>query len=272
MKKSVAEILKNALKKFGGNLSKEEIEKLIEIPPSSEMGDFAFPCFSLAGILKKNPAQIAAEIKKEMGKNSEFEKIEVAGAYVNFFADKKDFAKKTISEILKKGKKFGSARGKREKITVEFSQPNTHKAFHVGHIRGTSLGESVSRILEFCGNSVKRMNYSGDTGMHVAKWLWCYKKYHSKEKLKNDESWIASIYVDSVKRLEANEDFQKKGDEINRKIESREDKKLSELWKKTRKLSVDSWKKIYRELNVKFDRHFFESEVEKSGKQISNEL
>ncbi len=273
MKKSVAKILKNALKEINANLSEEEIEKLIEIPPSPKMGDFAFPCFPLAAILKKNPSQIAVEIKKQIHSNKEFEKIVVSGAYVNFFVDKLNFSEKTMEEILKKKSAFGKFSSvKKEKITVEFSQPNTHKAFHVGHIRGTSLGESISRILEFCGQKVIRANYSGDTGMHVAKWLWCYKKYHSKEKLSDNESWIASIYVDAVRRLEEKPLLQAEVDEINRKLESKKDKKLNELWKKTRRHSVNSWKIIYKELNAKFDRYFFESEVEKRGKQISLEL
>src|SRR3989344_3216604 len=118
---------------------------------------------------------------------------------------------------------------------VEFSQPNTHKAFHVGHIRGTSLGESISRILEFSGNKVFRVNYSGDTGAHVAKWLWCYTKFHAREKLKNDEKWIASIYVDAVKKFDSSEKNQKEVDLINWALSKNENKKLVELWKKTKK-------------------------------------
>ena len=102
--------------------------------------------------------------------------------------------------------------------------------------------------------------------MHIAKWLWCYEKYHSKEKLKNDESWIASIYVDAVKRLSKNQKLQKEVDEINKKLESRSDKELNSLWKKTRKLSIDSWKKIYKELGTKFNIHYFESNLERRNK------
>lgn len=272
MKKSIAEILNKALKKIGANLNEEEILGFVEIPPSSEMGDFAFPCFSLAKILKKNPNQIAVDLKKEIGKNSNFEKIKVSGSYINFFVDKTDFSKKILNEILKNKKNFGKTQTKSKKVMVEFSQPNTHKAFHVGHIRGTSLGESISRILEFSGQKVVRANYSGDTGMHVAKWIWCYNKYHSKEKLTNNESWIASVYVDAVKRLEEKPLLQAEVDEINRKLESGKDKKLNGLWKKSRKLSINSWKKIYNELNAKFNVYFFESQVEKKGKRISLEL
>ncbi|MEI6731440.1 MAG: arginine--tRNA ligase, partial [archaeon] len=191
--------------------------------------------------------------------------------YINFFLNKTSFASDVLKEILKKKDKFGQGKGNK-KILIEFSQPNTHKAFHVGHIRGTSLGESLARIFEFSGNKVIRANYSGDTGMHIAKWIWCYTNFHKKDKLTADESWIAGIYVDAVKRLAENELLQVEVDEINRKIESKEDKKINELWKKTRQLSIDSWKKIYQELGTHFDIHFFESQAEAPGKKIAHEL
>lgn len=273
MKKEVVNILKKSLDEIKADLKKEEIENLVEIPPSVEMGDYAFPCFTLAKKLRKTPSEIASELKRNIKAQKNFSDIQVKGAYINFFADRKKFAKNLISEISNQKDSFGknSLRYKR-KTMVEFSQPNTHKAFHVGHIRGTSVGESIARILEFSGEKVMRANYSGDTGMHVAKWIWCYKKYHSKEKLKKDESWIASIYVDAVKRLHKNEKLQEEVNEINRKLDSREDRELNKLWEKTRKLSIDSWKKIYNELNTHFDEYFFESQMEKKGKEISLEL
>ncbi len=155
---------------------------------------------------------------------------------------------------------------------IEYSQPNTPKAFHVGHIRGTSLGESLARIFRVCGEKVVQMNYSGDTGMHIAKWIWCYQKFHSKEKLKDDESWIAGIYVDAVKRLGDSDDLQKEVDEINQKIEDKSDKKINELWKKTRAASIKSWDRIYGELGAHFDVSFFESEFEASGKKEALKL
>lgn len=271
MRQVIAGIIKRALKKVDVNISEDEIEKFVEIPPSAEMGDYAFPCFFLAGKLKQDPKEIALFLRKDIGNSEEFKDIQTAGAYINFFVDRKKLALSLVKEILSNDN-FGKLKSKPEEIMIEFSQPNTHKAFHVGHIRGTSLGESLSRILEFCGQKVVRANYSGDTGMHIAKWIWCYKKYHSREKLKNDESWIASIYVDAVKRLTRNEKLQKEVDEINQKMDSREDKKINELWNKTRKLSIDSWKKIYSELDTKFDVHYFESEVEQRGKEIAQDL
>ncbi|MBC8434978.1 arginine--tRNA ligase [archaeon] len=248
-------------------LKKDEVTNLLEVPPIQELGDFAFPCYVLAKKEKKSPLLIAEELTEKFRKKlpKEITNVDFKSAYVNFFIDKKVFAEGVLKKKLE-------IKLDDKVVLIEFSQPNTHKAFHVGHIRGTSVGESLSRIFEFVGNKVIRANYSGDTGMHIAKWIWCYQKYHSSEKLNNDESWIAGIYVDAVKRLGEDEELQKEVDEINRKIESKEDRVVNNLWEKTRKLSIDSWKKIYSELNTDFDVHFFESETELPGKEISLNL
>ncbi len=268
MKNKIAKLIAKEIK-----LSVVEIENLIEIPPMFEMGDFAFPCFGLAKSLKKNPLIIAEDLVKKIRKKlpREISNVDFKGAYINFFIDKKILAEDVLAKVKKKN--FGENNlGKGKKIVIEFSQPNTHKAFHVGHIRGTSLGESLARIFEIEGNKVVRVNYSGDTGMHIAKWIWCYRKYHAKEKLKGDETWIAGIYVDAVKRLENNENFQKEVDEINRKIESKKDKEINDLWEKTRVASIQSWDKIYSELGVRFDKHYFESEFDNGGKKVAEDL
>ena len=273
-KEAIAEILKKALEELKINLKEEEISKFVEVPPSIDMGDYAFPCFFLAQKFQEEPHEIAIEIREKIREiPEEFEDIETSGPYINFFVNKKNLVSQVIYEILAKKERFGKPKlTEKNRAMVEFSQPNTHKAFHVGHIRGTSLGESISRILEFLGNKVTRANYSGDTGMHVAKWLWCYTKYHSKEKLRNDESWIAGIYVEAMKKLEGNKKFQEEADTINWALEGKKNNKLNQIWKKSRRFSIDSWKKIYKELNVEFDVQFFESEMEKRAKAIAYEL
>lgn len=272
MKEMIAKLLKEALEEEEIKLEEEEIEKLIEIPSNHEMGDYAFPCFFLSDKLKQEPSDIAIELRKKIGNPPmDLGEIQTSGPYINFFVNRKDFAGNLVREILTKKEKFG-----RQKINlkgmIEFSQANTHKAFHVGHIRGTSIGESLARIAEFFGEKVTRANYQGDTGMHVAKWLWCYQKYHSREKLKKDESWIASIYVDAMKRLTKNKRLYLEVQEINKRLDLRIDKNLNQLWRKTRKLSLDSLEKIYKELNTFFDVYYFESKLERQGKEIANKL
>lgn len=252
-------------------MKREEVLALLE-RPNPEFGDYAFPCFALALRFKKSPIEIAKELEYKIVKLFDDIEVKAVGPYVNFKIKGEILAKNIVSEILKKRDNYGKNKKEKEIVMVEFSQANTHKAFHVGHIRGTVLGESIARILEFLGKQVLRVNYQGDTGMHVAKWIWCYQKYHQNEKLKKDESWVASIYVEAVKKLQENEKFQEEVNEINRKLESREDKNLNELWKKTRKISLDAYEKIYRELNTRFDEYFFESQFEKRGKEITQEL
>ncbi|MCU0642307.1 MAG: arginine--tRNA ligase [archaeon] len=265
------EIIAGYISKSTG-LKEEEVLSLLEIPKDSALGDYAFPCFSLARIFKKNPAEIAQDLSEKIKNNFEFERVNAVGPYVNIFLNRSSLAEEVLKKIQKEKGRFGSSGNRKEKIMIEFSEANTHKAFHIGHVRGTSLGESLARIMEFSGKEVLRNNYQGDTGMHVAKWIWCYKKFHKKEKIMDDESWIASVYVDAVKRLAKDETLQEEVDEINRKLESREDKDLNSLWEKTRKLSLDSLEKIYKDLNTGFDKYFFESEMESGGKKIVQEL
>jgi arginyl-tRNA synthetase len=267
-KELIVEAVIKSLNKRAIKISREEITSKIEIPPSQEMGDYALPCFFLASKLKQDPSEIALELRSVLKNPKGFKDIQTKGPYINFFLDREKLTDNLVSEILSEKEDFGRLNlGKGKKVMVEFSQANTHKAFHVGHIRGTSIGESVSRILEFCGNKVIRANYQGDSGMHVAKWIWCYKKFHSKEKLKDDESWIASIYVDAVKRLEKSKKFQKEVEDINKRLESG-DAELSELWKQTRELSLKSFQKIYSQLNTNFDVYYFEKDMETRGKEL----
>ena len=267
MKSEVISVLKIT------GLSHEEIEKFVEVPKDANLGDFAFPCFILAKTWKKNPVEIAKEIALKLKKIKGFEKIEDVGPYVNFFVDKKDLTFDVLKRISKEKDKYGSnKKGRNKKFMIEFSQPNTHKAFHVGHIRGTSVGESIARLFEFSGYKVIRANYSGDTGMHIAKWIWCYNKFHSKEKAKSDESWFAKIYVEAVQKLEGNETGELEVLEINRKLDERKDKKIIKIWKETRLKSISAWGPIYGDLDVKFNKHFFESNVEKDGKNIALSL
>lgn len=239
---------------------------LLEIPPSLELGDFAIHSYKL----KLPPEELRAKLKLP----SFIEKTEIRGPYLNFFIKKELFAKNTLQEILKKKSIYGKAKKSKQRVMIEFCQANTHKAFHIGHIRGTSIGESLARISEFQGPHVIRANYQGDTGMHVAKWMWCYLAFHKNEQFPktNTEKWVASIYVEAVKRLASNPELEPAVEEINRQLESRNNPKLLALWKRTRALSLASFETIYKDLNTHFNHYFFEKDFEQRGKAISKEL
>lgn len=266
MKEIIAEIL---AKELGTEI--EKIINLIETPPKEEMGDFSFPCFSLAKKYKKSPLLIAKELGDKLRRMTlnEISNISSDGGYVNFFLNKQILVEKMISKM--KNNSWWSVLSEERSVLIEFSQPNTHKAFHVGHIRGTSIGESLSRIFESAGNKVTRVNYSGDSGMHIAKWIWYYSKYLKGEKLKKDESWIAKIYVNAIKKMSENKIFLGEVESINKKIELK-DEKINKLWEESRTLSIKSWEKIYKELGTNFQKHYFESELEEEAKEIVYDL
>ncbi len=247
----------------------ETTEDKLETPPQEEFGDLSFTCFGLAKEQKRNPNEIANEIvsKIKIHKGSVIEKVEAKGAYVNFFFN---YAK--LAELVLKGKKELPKIGKGKTYMVEFAHPNTHKGFHIGHLRNITIGESLSRILEFSGYKVVRTNYEGDIGPHVAKCLWgILNLYKGRIPKENKGEWLGKAYAEASQKIGVNPDLEKEVDEINKKLYEGEDKKLLELWKKTRQWSLDYFDGIYKEVGTRFDKLYFESQIEKRGIEISKE-
>jgi len=263
---------------------REDCEKLIgekeklETPPGEINADLAFPCFHLAKQEKRNPIKIAEELeqklKKKIATGSLVKDVRAMGPYVNFYIDNERFSEGIIKDVLKQEEKFGKGEKKKEKIMVEFAHPNTHKAFHIGHTRNITLGESICRLLESNGITVVRTNYQGDIGMHVAKTLWGLmrlKKLKEKEPKDGKGQWLGIIYAKASKFAQ-DEEVKEKVNEINQKLYAG-DAKLVKLWKRTRQWSLDYYNNvIYPDFGVKFDRLYFESEVEKKGTEIAKDI
>ena len=168
------------IQELGLQKSEDEIYKFFENPKDSKMGDIAFPCFPLARELKKAPPMIANEIASALQNQTElkkdFSQIQAAGPYINFVINKANLAADLIPKILNKS--FTAKRASTGvRSMIEYSQPNTHKGFHVGHTRNVALGDSLVRIIEWSGDDVVAANYIGDVGTHIAKCLWQYTKY-----------------------------------------------------------------------------------------------
>jgi len=257
-------------------LKDENIEETLEIPPQPEFGDMASKiCFSLPKKLKKSPFDIANQIVKKIKipKDSLISKVETKAGYINFFFNYPKITKVILKTILKAKDSYGSSDiGNKKTIMVEFAHPNTHKGFHIGHLRNISTGESISRILEFTGHKVIRANYQGDIGPHVAKALWGFiNLYKCRAPKQKKGEWIGEVYTEVNKRFSADEAVNKEVLEINNKLYGR-DKKIIELWKTTRKWCLDDFENIYKQLGTKFDKYYFESQVEKRAVEISKEL
>lgn len=254
-------------------LKAAKIAGRLERPPGGIGADLAFPCFELAKKLKKNPVLIAQDLAKKLRPSGVVKKVESAGPYVNFYADWGQVGSLVLKEILKAGSGYGKGKLQKGKLMVEFAHPNTHKAFHIGHVRNISLGESLSRILEFSGRKVVRANYQGDIGPHVARCLWAFRKLKKEKVPKGREPgrFLGEVYAEASRKVIGDDKLEAEVQEVNKKIYAG-DRGWVPLWKKTRKWSLDYFEGIYREFGARFNRLYFESEVEKPGTKIAKKL
>lgn len=246
----------------------------ITTPPTQEMGDLALPCFELAKKMKKNPKEIAEKLAQEIKPQGMIINIKAIGPYLNFLFDYEQVSKMTIEEILKKKNKYGQNKnGKGQKVMIEYSQPNTHKQFHVGHLRNLSIGSSLINAFEANGYKVIAANYFGDSGAHVAKVLWYLINYTNKTDIPKDNKgeFLGKCYVAANRLLKEKPELQEQVSEIYQKFEAKE-KKVYELYKKTRKWSIDEYKQIYKEQGARFDVDYAESMFEQGGKKIVMDL
>ncbi|MDD5012539.1 MAG: arginine--tRNA ligase [Candidatus Nanoarchaeia archaeon] len=270
------EIIIQILKKSGITLKDSEIEKLIEVPPSSDFGDYSFPCFILSKKEKKSPDKIAEHLTEKIKLPGEIEKVESKGPYLNFFVNKKILAE----QIIKINSNFGkSPIGKNKKIVIDFSAPNIGKPMHIGHIRSTILGDSLMRIYSFLGYDSIGVNYLGDIGLHIGKLIVAYELWLDKDALKkNPVQELLRLYVkfcakEKSKLTEGVEEEFQDNEWTNRAKEKLKllelgDKNTEKIWHDIRKSSEKGFNKVYEMLNVDFNETVGQSEFSEHGKKI----
>lgn len=280
------------LQAIGQTLEKKGVQaelnpRLIERPPDPEMGDYAFPCFALAKALKKAPAMIATELaadlkgefRRVLDASSLLEDVVPAGPYLNFRVSAEAMARSTITEI-QEGSYFRQFRQEAPpKVMVEYSQPNTHKGFHVGHMRNVALGDALVRILEYCGNEVIAANYIGDSGAHIAKCLWYYIHHRTEDPPQGGHEvkgeWLGALYTAATTKLQGADAATRKIwdaeiGEILREVEAGEGETTA-LWKETKNWSLEAFEEIYAWLGARFDHVFAESDMEAPGREVVTE-
>ena len=222
--------------------------------------------------VNERAAELAQMVVKHIGKPVGFERVEAVKAYVNLFFSTSEYTQRVVDQVLNEASRYGYGPQRGEQVMVEFSQPNTHKAFHVGHLRSAILGDVLSRILECAGFDVIRANYPGDIGLHVIKWLWNYMKFHNGEKPSQDiTQWMGSLYAEANHRLEENPALEAEVRALYARWDQR-DPEVVDLWRRTRQWSLDGFNHIYDQLDIRFDRYYFNSQAEQPGKQVVNEL
>lgn len=216
-------------------------------------------------------AELAALAAEKLPPQEYFPRVEAVKGYLNCYFDPQAFSTRVVSEALST-EKFGRGDHKGETLMVEFSQPNTHKAFHVGHLRSAILGDAVCRILDYAGYEVIRANYFGDIGLHVIKWLWNYRNHHQGETPPEDATqWMGEIYAEANRRLEENPELEAEVRGLYQRWDQ-QDPEIVKLWEKTRQWSLDGFQALYDVLDIHFDRLYANSMVEFQGKELVEEL
>lgn len=239
-------------------MSKEDISATIEIPPKPEMGDFAFPCFRLAKTMHKAPNIIAADIKEAIGDVDYLDRIEVKGAYLNFFVKTEVFVKSMI-EAANSENFGGSDIGEGKNICLDYSSPNVAKNFHVGHLRTTIIGNSLYKIFSKLGYNAVRINHLGDWGTQFGKLIVAYKAWGSKEAVEKDGiSELMKLYVKFHEEADKNPELVDEARAWFAKMEQGDEEALS-IWQWFKDISLVEYKRTYDLLGVDFDYYLGES-------------
>ena len=247
------QLIASELAKVIDSLDQSAISNLLEQPKSSDLGDIAFPAFSLAKVERKAPQAIAADIAEKIDP-SHFEKVVATGPYVNFFLNKAKISDQVIKEVIKEGADYGQQNeGQGENITIDLSSPNIAKPFSVGHLRSTVIGDSLSNIFRKMGYNTIKINHLGDWGKQFGLLMVAYKKWGNKEAVEaNPIDELLKLYVRINAEIENDPALDEEGRLWFKKLEDG-DPEATELWQWFRDESLVEFNRIYELLGVEFD-------------------
>jgi arginyl-tRNA synthetase len=249
-KQELAEVLYEVL---GHEIQVKELEMLIEKPKNPLHGDLAFPCFALAKVKRKSPNFIAQELSGKI-QSSTFEKVEVVGAYLNIFLNKKLVSEDTVAAIIDLKENYGALDfGNNRNVTIDLSSPNIAKPFSMGHLRSTVIGNSLAFIVEKCGYKPIRINHIGDWGTQFGKLITAYKLWGEEERVKqNPIKELLTLYVKFHDEAESDPELVEQGRSWFKRLEDGNEEALA-LWQWFRDESLKEFSRIYELMNVQFD-------------------
>ena len=235
--------------------------------------------------VQQRAQEIAEQVKSQIGSVEGISRVEAIKGYLNLYFRTSEYARRVVDEVLASGTDFGRGAPKNERVMVEYAQPNTHHSFHMGHARTTILGEVLARLVEFAGFDTIRATYPGDMGLSVITVVWVYDKFYKGQEpqgIHERGQWLLKIYVEATAMLEKKENetpeetakreaYDAERREMLRKWEA-DDPYVYELWRVTRDWSLEEFRDILDMLDIKMDVWFYESEANKLGKEIVDEL
>ena len=247
------ELIAAEIAKVVPELEQENIQNLLETPKNADMGDLAFPAFSLAKVLRKAPQMIAADIAEKIDA-SNFEKVEAVGPYINFFLDKSKISADVLGQVIAQGSHYADQNiGHGRNIAFDMSSPNIAKPFSIGHLRSTVIADALANIVAKQGYKPVRINHLGDWGKQFGMLIVAYKKWGSEEAVKaNPINELLQLYVRINAEAEEDPSVDEEAREWFRKLEAG-DEEATALWQWFRDESLVEFNRIYKLLGVEFD-------------------
>lgn len=251
MNKPIAELISTAL---NNEMPASEIEKLMEKPKMMELGDVAFPCFTLAKKFKKSPQVIASEIAQQLN-STLIQEVNVVGGYLNIFVNQQMVTENVLQTILREKDQYGSMQTGKGNVVIDYSSPNIAKPFSMGHLRSTVIGNALANIAEKNGYNAVRINHLGDWGTQFGKLIVAYKLWGDKEAIEASPiEELLKIYVKFHERAETDESLNEQARASFKSLEDGDEEALA-LWKWFRDASLKEFETIYDLLGIRFDSY-----------------
>jgi arginyl-tRNA synthetase len=256
LKEEIAKLISEQV----ADLTEEEIKGMIETPQDQKMGDYAFPCFRLAKVLRKAPPLIAKDIADAIRENDIFSDVQQVNAYVNMFISKEEFVEEVVEEVMAKGDEYGRSNvGEGKPVIVEFSSPNIAKPFHIGHIRSTVIGNSINLLWDAMGYKVTRINHLGDYGTQFGKMIVAYRHWGNEEDVRREPiKTLLHYYTKFHEEAEKDPSLDDEARETFAKLEQG-GKEETELWQWFRDESLKEFTRVYNMLGIEYDSYAGES-------------
>ena len=241
-------------------VSEQEIYDMLALPPNTEMGDYALPCFKFAKVLRKSPVMIAEELKNSLQTDEVVCEISAINGYLNFKIDKNAFVKETLDKILSQGDAYGASdEGQGKAVCIDYSSINIAKPFHIGHLSTTVLGGALYRIYNFLGYKAIGINHLGDYGTQFGKLISAFKRWGDKETVeKGGIRALNELYVRFHQEAETHPEYDDEARAYFKRIEQGDEECL-ELFTWFKELTLKDVQKIYDMLDIHFDSYAGES-------------
>ena len=260
-------------------MTEEELYELIALPPNTEMGDYALPCFKLAKLLRKSPVVIAEELKNSIMSDEVImsdkvlSEVSAVNGYLNFKINKTGFVRATLDRILSEQEKFGASNeGEGKTICLDYSSINIAKPFHIGHLSTTVLGGALYRIFNFLGYKAVGINHLGDYGTQFGKLISAYKRWGDKEKIeKGGIRALNELYVKFHQEAEVHPEYDDEARAYFKKIEQGDEECLA-LFHWFKELTLKDVQRIYDMLDIHFDSYAGESFYSDKMQPVVDEL